>query len=144
LTRRFERSTTFRRHFRLTSVLLACLVTASAARAGTTGITPKRLILIEQAALGYLHANCANCHNDTADGIGFLGMNMPVTVFSNPACTHRIAGMDVADSCVHFRMSERGTDTVPNASQMPPLASDLADPTGLAAIAAWIATLPAP
>lgn len=120
---------------------------------------------IEQAALGYLHANCGNCHNDSPDGLGFLGMNMrvstsdasvattgvytdvvnqPVISFSNPACAHRVAGMNVADSCVHFRMSERGSDSAPNFNQMPPLASDLADPTGLATIAAWIGTLPAP
>jgi len=118
---------------------------------------------VEQAALGYLHANCGNCHNDTPAGLDWLGMNMhvsttdaavattgvytdvvnqPVLVFGNPACTHRVAGMDVGKSCVHFRMSQRGSDTVPNASQMPPLASDLTDPAGLAAITAWIATLP--
>jgi hypothetical protein len=120
---------------------------------------------VEQAALGYLHANCGNCHNATPAGIGFLGMNMrvstadasvattgvytdvvnqPVESFSNPACAYRVAGMSVANSCVHFRMSQRGSDTVPNFNQMPPLASDMVDPTGLAAIAAWIGTLPAP
>lgn len=120
---------------------------------------------VEQAALGYLHANCANCHNDTPAGVAFLGMNMrvstadvsvattgvytdvvnqPATFYGNPACAYRVAGMDVAGSCVHVRMSARGSDGVPNFDQMPPLASDLIDPAGLAAISAWIATLPPP
>lgn len=146
----------------------ATMTTLSAAGALTTPAPagfPVPGTTVEKAALGYLHANCAHCHNDTADGIAFLGMNMrvsttdvsvgttgvytdvvnqPVSVFGNPACTHRVAGQNVADSCVHFRMGQRGSDGAPNANQMPPLASDFSDPAGLAAITAWIATLPAP
>jgi hypothetical protein len=33
---------------------------------------------------------------------------------------------------------------MPNNNQMPPLASDVVDTTGLAAIDAWIGTLPPP
>jgi hypothetical protein len=119
----------------------------------------------ERAALGYLHANCANCHNTTPDGVGFLGMemrvrttdatvgatgvyttvvNQPVTSFVGQGCDYRVAGGDTGDSCVHFRMSERGTDMTPNGNQMPPLASDVVDASGLAAIAAWITGLPPP
>jgi len=119
---------------------------------------------LEQDALGYLHANCASCHNATPDGLGFLGMSMrvstadvavgttavytdvvnqPVTFFTGP-CTHRVAGMDVANSCVHYRMSQRGDDMTINIDQMPPLATDLVDAAGLATIEAWIETLPAP
>jgi hypothetical protein len=119
----------------------------------------------EQAALGYLHANCGNCHNATSDGIGFLGMNMrvstsdasvattgvyttvvnePVLFFTGHGCDFRVAGGDTADSCVHLRMSERGSDGAPNPLQMPPLASDVVDATGLAAISAWIGGLPPP
>jgi hypothetical protein len=120
---------------------------------------------VERDALGYLHANCGNCHNDTANGLTYLGMDMrvsttdvvvgttgvytdvvnqPVLFYAGPSCTHRVAGMDVGDSCLHFRMSERGSDSTPNPNQMPPLASDLADTTALAAIEAWIGTLPPP
>jgi hypothetical protein len=119
----------------------------------------------EQAALGYLHANCGNCHNLTPAGVVFAGMemrvrstdattaatgayttvvNQPVQIFTGMGCDFRIAGGDVADSCVHFRMSERGADGMPNFNQMPPLASDEQDASGLAAIAAWIGVLPPP
>jgi hypothetical protein len=119
----------------------------------------------EQAALGYLHANCGNCHNATADGIGYLGMemrvrttdatvgatgayttvvNQPVISFLGQGCDYRVAGGDTAASCVHLRMSERGSDAMGNPDQMPPLASDVVDASGLATIAAWIMGLPAP
>jgi cytochrome c553 len=120
---------------------------------------------VEIAALGYLHSNCGNCHNDTSDGLIFPFMDMrikagdsdvaltdtyatvvnqPVDFFQGFGCTHRIAGMDLTNSCVHFRMTERGSDTVPNMAQMPPIGTDVQDDTGIAAIAAWIATLPPP
>jgi hypothetical protein len=41
-------------------------------------------------------------------------------------------------------MSERGSDAMGNPNQMPPLASDVVDGSGLATIAAWIMGLPAP
>lgn len=117
---------------------------------------------VEQAALGYLHANCANCHNDSPDGLIFPSLDMRLRVadtdptqtasyldlvnqvkgnFSGP-CTHLIAGQDIANSCVHFRMSERGDDVTPNLNQMPPLATDVVDASGLSVMEAWIATLP--
>ncbi|MEZ4443369.1 MAG: hypothetical protein R3B72_30140 [Polyangiaceae bacterium] len=118
----------------------------------------------DQAALGYLHANCANCHNDSADGLFFPMLDMRLRVadtmvdqtaayqslvnqlignFAGP-CTHLIKGQDVANSCVHYRMTQRGDDITPNPAQMPPLASDVADAAGIAAMEAWIATLPTP
>lgn len=117
---------------------------------------------VEQAALGYLHANCATCHNDSPDGLIFPPLDMrlraadtdatqtaayldlvnqPKGNFSGP-CTHLIAGQDVANSCVHFRMSERGDDVTPNLNQMPPLATDVVDASGLSIMEAWIAALP--
>jgi hypothetical protein len=120
---------------------------------------------VEQAALGIFHDNCGNCHNDTADGIVNVMFNMRAktgdtnvamtgvytgvvnqltTLFQGQGCNYRVAGLDVADSCVHFRMSERGTDMTPNAAQMPPFGTDVVDATGLAAVEAWIGTLPAP
>jgi hypothetical protein len=120
---------------------------------------------VEQAALGMLHGNCGNCHNDTSEGLPqFFDLNMRVkttdtdvsmtgvyngvvntttTIFGG-TCTHRIAGQDVANSCVHFRMNERGDDMTPNPAQMPPFGTDLVDASGLAALEAWIATLPTP
>ena len=118
---------------------------------------------IEEAALGYLHANCGNCHNDTADGVVVPAfdvrvkagdsdvpmtstyqtlVNQATTQFIGMGCNFRIAGGNIADSCVHLRMSQRGSDGMPNNNQMPPVASDVVDITGLAAIDAWIGTLP--
>ncbi|HVY46755.1 MAG TPA: hypothetical protein VHB21_12800 [Minicystis sp.] len=120
-----------------------------------------------QAALGYLHANCGHCHNDygmapnglfmrlsvadtdvTATQAYVTGVNVPVANYSHPGITFRIQGQDATDSCVHFRMSQRGDPhVVPyqnSPDQMPPFATKEPDPDGLAAIAAWIDSLPAP
>jgi hypothetical protein len=119
---------------------------------------------IAQAALGYLHANCGNCHNDSVDGIIFpfmdlrlrasdadvattatyqTAVNQPSTLFMN-GCNHRILGGAPLASCIHVRMEARGSDGMPSGDQMPPLATDVADPTGLAAVDAWITALPPP
>jgi hypothetical protein len=71
-------------------------------------------------------------------------VNQPVSFFHGFGCTHRIAAMDLTHSCVHFRMVERGTDTMPNTNQMPPIGTDVPDPTGIGALEAWIAALPPP
>ncbi len=120
---------------------------------------------VERAALGYLHANCGNCHNSSADGLLIPTfdarlktsdtdvaltaayttlVNKKTQLFVGLGCTYRIAGGSTADSCVHLRMSERGTPSSKNNKQMPPLASKLVDQAGLAAIDAWIALLPKP
>lgn len=117
------------------------------------------------AALGMLHANCGNCHNDSADGLLFPAfnarlrttdvdvqktgayltmVNQATALFVGHGCSYRIAGGDTADSCSVLRMSERGTDAAPNLKQMPPLGSEVIDATGVGALAAWIATLPPP
>ena len=113
---------------------------------------------VEKAALGYLHANCGHCHNDTADRIPQVDMSLwldvgatsvqessayltavgqPTVIFNDQNVTARIEPGVVSSSAVWFRMNERG-----NNAQMPPLATDVADPTGLAAVQAWIASLP--
>jgi hypothetical protein len=115
---------------------------------------------VEQAALGYLHANCGNCHNSTANGVVFPSMDVrlktsdtdPTTtaaytnlvnvmpaLFVGQGCTYRIHGGDDADSCIHLRMSARG-----NMDQMPPLGTAIVDTAGVSIIEAWIATLPPP
>ncbi len=123
---------------------------------------------LEQDALGYLHGNCGNCHNDVPGLVGppymnlrvFVGtatvqdsnafltaVNQPVTRFvsNSPKITYRIAGGDPGTSCVWFRMSVRsGVNNVIDARQMPPLASEEVDDAGLSTIGTWIATLPPP
>ncbi len=120
---------------------------------------------VERQALGYLHANCGSCHNDTSEGLLFpkfnarlkttdadvlntgaykTMVNQKTELFIGYGCDYRIAGGSTANSCSYFRMSERGTDNAPNLKQMPPSASEVVDVTGLGLLGAWIATLPAP
>lgn len=113
-----------------------------------------------QAALGYLHGNCGHCHNESPSGVSFsppfalrLGVEelsvgqtgavrtavgVPMQVFRHPGITHRIAAGAPDKSCVAYRMGQRG-----NADQMPALGSEVVDPSGLAAVRAWIASLSA-
>ena len=67
--------------------------------------------MLAQEALGYLHANCGMCHNDSVDGLPNSTLYMwlhhddttveqtptylsaagvPTVTFMNPACTHRL------------------------------------------------------
>ncbi|WP_437946601.1 PQQ-dependent sugar dehydrogenase [Sorangium sp. So ce296] len=101
------------------------------------------------AALGYLHANCGNCHNDT--GVATLRTRLlaaDTTVESTDTYTtgvgvrpsfwetgvvHRITAGDPESSAVVRRMAHRGSR-----AQMPPIGSEVADAAGLAAVRAWI------
>jgi hypothetical protein len=119
-------------------------------------------------ALGYLHANCGNCHNDTP-GVGLPEPKMVFKVLvaqTNPTQTgayttalnvpftkpddeitlaYRIFGGDPDKSQVSFRMALRNmTPDIPAHGQMPPLATEKVDMTGVNAVNAWIRTLPAP
>lgn len=107
-------------------------------------------------ALGYLHANCGNCHNPT--GIEFnnpfslrlsvndksledtgawkTGIRVPVEKFATPGVNQRIVPGDPEGSCIVHRMSIRGTT-----EQMPPLASKISDPDGIALIRSWVESL---
>ncbi|KFE68369.1 hypothetical protein [Hyalangium minutum] len=111
---------------------------------------------VESAALGYLHANCGNCHNST--GIEFnnpfslrlsvkdvnaadtdtyrTGIGVAVEKFATPGITRRIDPGNPQGSCVYHRMTIRGTE-----QQMPPTASHLTDPEGLALISEWISSM---
>lgn len=107
-------------------------------------------------ALGYLHANCGNCHN--AQGIEFnnpfnlrlsvkdkrledtgtwkTGLRVPVEKFATPGVNQRIVPGNPEGSCVVHRMSIRGST-----EQMPPIASKITDPAGIALISSWIESL---
>jgi len=119
-----------------------------------------------QAALGYFHANCGNCHNDSSDGLffPFIDMRLQSTdatvegsgiytslvnqapgFFTGKGCAYLIHGGDPADSCVHQRMDVRDpTPDMLSQDQMPPIGTYMVDATGLSAVEAWINTLPAP
>jgi hypothetical protein len=112
-----------------------------------------------QAALGYLHANCGQCHNPHGDAfektnmvlwlsVSELGaidqtstyrttVGVSVRVTSPPFQNGvRIKAGDSAMSVVYERMSTRSASY-----QMPPLASKLVDPTGTLAVQTWIDSL---
>jgi hypothetical protein len=114
----------------------------------------------ERAALGYLHANCGNCHN-TSSSIEGLGMvlrhDVAPQAAAEPALAttmgrtgrFRIPGAaaagdtlvvsgDPARSSVFFRMSSRNP-----LYQMPPLGTKLADADAVALLRRWIAENPA-
>lgn len=115
----------------------------------------------EQAALGYLHANCGNCHRPGGNGAG-IRLWAPVgqtTVGTMPAyetgvdvCTsgweggavHRIQPNVPSESAIWLRMGVRPVPpAVIDTDQMPPLATEVVDMTGRATIAAWITAMPA-
>jgi len=112
-----------------------------------------------QAALGHLHGNCGNCHNDTSEAVQFPGPHMslrlsvsdtdvamtgvgrtaidvPVARFSHPQCQRRIDPGSSDTSCVPLRMELRG-----RVEQMPPIGTEVPDPTGLARVRAFIDAL---
>lgn len=111
----------------------------------------------EQDALGYLHANCGNCHNDSKDGIphtdlnlwvniGFAtpqdtptwktAVNIPSQLFKTQHVDSRIEPGSPQHSSLYYRMSKRG-----NNAQMPPIASKRPDEEGLQIIHQWIEEL---
>ena len=113
---------------------------------------------VAQAALGYLHANCGNCHNDTSDRVPQVDLSLwletdlsavtdsaawrtavdePSTLFNDQHVSGRIVPGDPDASAVLYRMGQRG-----NPAQMPPLASAVVDEDGLAVVRAWIESLP--
>jgi mono/diheme cytochrome c family protein len=109
-------------------------------------------------ALGYLHANCGNCHHPA--GIAFdanpfslrlevgqrtpqetstwlTAVGVPVETYFRPGVTHRVAPGNPDASCISARISRRGPG-----EQMPPLATEHVDDAGVAAVNAWIRSLP--
>jgi hypothetical protein len=112
---------------------------------------------ITTAALGYFHANCGHCHNpagtawpDTQmvlrSGVADSGLdttgvtqsivNVPLAYWRGGSIVWRVAPGQPDKSAVVARMSARGND-----DQMPPLATEVADSTGLDAVRAWITSL---
>ncbi len=112
------------------------------------------------AALGYLHANCGHCHAEGA--FAWLGgthlvlridpgetrvedtrlfesnVGVALEVYRQDDLGLRIAAGQAERSAIVARMRLRD-----RARQMPPLASELVDDAGIAAVSAWIDGLPA-
>ncbi len=110
----------------------------------------------ERTALGYLHANCSNCHNSQSL-IADLGLSFVVRADGTPEALATAVGKpshyhptgttiertivpgDPDASLVITRISNRG-----NARQMPPIDSHLADADAIALLGRWIRDLGAP
>ena len=111
---------------------------------------------VTAAALGYLHANCGHCHNPNGSARPDTDMDLrlsvadrgqaapavrttvgrPLHYYRSSPLELRVAPGDAAHSALLQRMLTRGTR-----AQMPPLATESADPTGIAIIRAWIESL---
>jgi hypothetical protein len=111
---------------------------------------------VQRPALAYLHSNCGHCHNE----IHPIGERRPMRLWVpvglaqaedapvyataiGQMAGHLIDGSntiivpgDPSTSQLWMRMNLR------NLEQMPPLATELVDPTGSEAVRAWIASLP--
>lgn len=113
---------------------------------------------VAREALGYLHANCGNCHNpdgsarpDTNLDLRLrvsqqsvehtstyaTSVNVDLQSFEGTDLELRIAPGEPEQSGLLFRMLERGPDT-----QMPPLATEIVDEQGSQLVRAFIAALP--
>ena len=112
----------------------------------------------EWQALGYLHANCGNCHNpasitwdrvdlDLSLGTDELsGAIADTHIYKSSVDVHltslggdltlRVAPGDAEHSGLLARMTTRGSDKA-----MPPLASEVVDPGGVALVRKWIDSL---
>ena len=110
---------------------------------------------VQRAAVGYLHANCGHCHNETSgtrvdlrlwlkhdqlsrieDTPTYLTTVGTLTEAATEIATYRIAPQNTELSAIYARMNVR------DPSQMPPLGTEQIDELGLATIRAWIDSLP--
>jgi mono/diheme cytochrome c family protein len=113
---------------------------------------------VAQAALGVLHANCGHCHNDTPDRLPMSDLSLwvdtdateveetatwqtsvgqPTVIFKDQHVSARIEPGQPNASAILYRMRQRG-----NNAQMPPFGSHIIDEAGVAAIQAWVESLP--
>lgn len=116
-----------------------------------------------QAALGYLHANCGHCHNPSGAAWPDVPMTLqldltaatpetttiwqstvgvPLFRFMHLGYTDRIVAGDPDTSAIVYRMSVRDAGTTGAPDQMPPLATEHVDDVGVAAVRAWITSIP--
>ena len=125
-----------------------------------------------QAALGYLHGNCGNCHNDTpgpnAAGVppGDAGMHLRVlvgtktvqesdaykTAVNQLATDFMLSLIDGGATAYRIAGGNPADSVIPyvmnqrnnSRYEMPPVGSNFVDDAGVATIGAWIKTLPPP
>lgn len=119
---------------------------------------PPTLSATAEAAIGYLHANCGNCHRG-ALGAGGLELWAPIGITDEAqlpvfttgvgqvtsnymAGAMRIDPGSPSTSTVVSRMATRDVPDAGTEDQMPPIASEAVDTAGVAAVSAWIESLP--
>ena len=113
---------------------------------------------LERAALGYLQANCAHCHNHTGQPVP-VRLTLSHTVAAADE-SHQRVRQSLVDAGSRYRLPGLADARVvqagrPEASvlalrmrsrhpqvQMPPIGTHLPDPEGLALIERWIASEP--
>lgn len=129
--------------------------------AAPTGATSPHFPLpgtaIDQAAFGYLHANCGHCHNprSTVHATTALELRLDVTKLATTTVTPTylttvnvngtvggllgkiIKPQDTANSVIITR-----TNATTSPPKMPELGTEIVDPAGQAALTAWIGSLP--
>ncbi|HEX5059976.1 MAG TPA: hypothetical protein VFV99_11485 [Kofleriaceae bacterium] len=129
---------------------VSALPLSSPPPAGTTYEAPN-------PALGYLHANCGHCHNPNGSAWADSHMILRLDVDEHDAATtqivqttvgvpleqwvghgyvHRIVAGDPDMSAAFFRITQRTMNV-----QMPPIATEKTDDTGIALIRSWIQSL---
>lgn len=111
---------------------------------------------VVEDAIGYLHGNCGNCHNNESFLAATHGLRLklltgattpeetgPYQTAINKPTAHDLGGTTLAivpgqpdQSQLFYRMGIR------DENQMPPTGSEIVDPTGLATIEAFITQLP--
>jgi mono/diheme cytochrome c family protein len=108
--------------------------------------------------LGYLHANCGHCHNKSGaawpdtqmvlrlnvvdrdvvtSGVYQSIVDKTLQYWRGGAITLRVAPAQPDASALVARMEMRGSD-----NQMPPLATEIVDPSGVDLVRRWVASLP--
>jgi hypothetical protein len=109
--------------------------------------------------LGYLHANCGHCHNPNGTSWPDTQMVLRLSVAETTAEGSELYRSAIGQKLNYWRhtgYSQRVVAGDPDASAMmyrvqsrimgdgmPPLATEVVDPRGVALIRAWIASLPA-
>lgn len=112
---------------------------------------------VVKAALGYLHANCGHCHDDLVPLSRSRQLRFRLRVTDTTPETTKTYQTTIGVAAVHTELGFDGVIVVPGdpdhsqlyqrissrgATQMPPLATEVVDPTGSATIRDWIAGLP--
>ncbi|MCE9571960.1 MAG: hypothetical protein K8W52_02270 [Deltaproteobacteria bacterium] len=115
---------------------------------------------VARDALGYLHANCGNCHNPRSEVHAQVGLvlrqdlghlrtatawsqTLAYTTTVGVAPQHAVSGATAivepgapTTSALHLRLTSTG------GQRMPPLGRETVDPLGAETVRAWIAALP--